>query len=485
MSLKKFLIFCLLLCISVTSFSQFEVNIKGSFPGASGKKIRLFEFSDQISLRHKFIDSSIIDKNNEFSFSFTSFNPKYIFFRIDHSSTGFYIEPGKNYVINFDSVDFKNIDIRRNPYLEPIDLLLKISSSESPILNELIDSLEYMLQGFLNENLSANRRRQLAPLVIKFKEKTDSVFLGIDNLYFKNYYKYLLGRYMRIANAKPDYLLGLEYFYDMEVLYDNTAYMDFFNSYFDSFIFTGSKGIKIQDIEFTINELGSYTALMDSLGKDSLLRNEVLRELVLLKSMDKLYYNRDFNRNNIEKILNQVINHSKFNRHKEIAENIIYSRTYLRPGSQAPDLFLMDGKENVFELKDLNGKFLYLSFYTSWCVPCMEEFPIKEILYQKYGDFIHFVSVSVDRYKTQYEQFNRNNKYSWQFYHFKDNFELLDDYHVRAFPLFVLISPDGKIVSHTAQYPSQMIQGYFDYLKFQYFNTDREQRRKIFEDINR
>ncbi len=59
--------------------------------------------------------------------------------------------------------------------------------------------------------------------------------------------------------------------------------MDFFNQFFDHYLTAGNKFVSEKDLEKGINELVSLPALLDSLGKDTLLLSESLRELVLLK----------------------------------------------------------------------------------------------------------------------------------------------------------------------------------------------------------
>ncbi len=43
-----------------------------------------------------------------------------------------------------------------------------------------------------------------------------------------------------------------------------------------------------------------------------------------------------------------------------------------------------DGKK--ISLKDFRGKIVLLNFWASWCVPCREEMPAMEKLYQEYKD---------------------------------------------------------------------------------------------------
>lgn len=480
---SKFL-FILIFFISIASYSSeaFDVSISGVFPGAEGKIVRLVKYDDFITYRQSVIEECEINDKEEFEFHFTIYEPQYLMFRIDHAKLGMFVEPGKNYHLTFEPVNFNELDDKRNPYLEPYYFPFEINNADNNSLDALIDSLDNLFDSFVAENFSSNQRIRLGHKVIDYHEKTDSLFSNVDNDYFNNYYKYKFAKYYRVTNAFNDHELALRYFYNQEILYNNLEYMSFFNNYFDNYIFSTTGNVRIEDVEYTVNELSSYTALMDSLGRDSILRNEVLREMVLLKSLSNIYYDEDFVQANVEDVINQVAKDSKFAEHRKIAENILWAQKHLRQGSPAPDFTLKDESGIEYTLEDFEGKFLYLSFFTSWCVPCMAEFPVKEDLYQEYGDIIEFVSISVDRHKFDYERFLRENDFSWRFFHFDDNYALLDDYDVTSFPVFVLIGPDGNIISYPSLYPSIAIRGYLDKLR-QIYQMEKNKKPQLYYDL--
>lgn len=56
----------------------------------------------------------------------------------------------------------------------------------------------------------------------------------------------------------------------------------------------------------------------------------------------------------------------------------------MRDNSPTPDFALLDPTGKKISLKDFRGKLVFLNFWASWCVPCREEMPAMERLYQEF-----------------------------------------------------------------------------------------------------
>ncbi len=67
----------------------------------------------------------------------------------------------------------------------------------------------------------------------------------------------------------------------------------------------------------------------------------------------------------------------------------------MRDNSPTPDFTLPDPQGKKVSLKDFRGKIVFLNFWASWCVPCREEMPAMELLYQEFKDK-DFVIVAVN-----------------------------------------------------------------------------------------
>jgi DsbE subfamily thiol:disulfide oxidoreductase len=67
----------------------------------------------------------------------------------------------------------------------------------------------------------------------------------------------------------------------------------------------------------------------------------------------------------------------------------------VKDSSPAADFFLPDFSGKKTTLKDFRGKLVLLNFWATWCVPCREEMPAMERLYQQYKSK-GFTIVAVD-----------------------------------------------------------------------------------------
>lgn len=61
-----------------------------------------------------------------------------------------------------------------------------------------------------------------------------------------------------------------------------------------------------------------------------------------------------------------------------------------------PDFELPDLKGNKVSMRALRGKPVLVSFFATWCPPCVEEAPTLEVLASRLGDKAQVMVVSVD-----------------------------------------------------------------------------------------
>jgi thiol-disulfide isomerase/thioredoxin len=446
----------LFLFISVSLIAE-ETRVSGNIPGAGNKEIRIIAYTDQVTYLDTVIAQQFIDTDGNFSMTLNLTETIYIRLDIEYFNIELYLEPGENYKITADSITFQG---NFRPYYKKELLNCTITSGKND-LNKLISDFNKSYNQFISNHFEEVYKRRKKELIQDFRDSLQGKYENIKNNYFQDYMRYKLASVYLAAMPTSQAKLFGHYFYKQPVLYQNTEYMYFFNQFFSQFLTSGSRQIKRRDLLSTINYQNSFSALIDSLGKDTLLRNEVIRELVLFNGIAELYHSPDYSKKSIINILEQAKTQSKFPEHQLIASNLIRSLEKLQPGTPTPGFSLPKLNGEIFNFPEQNSKPVYLSFMTTWSYACIAEMELMQKLYEKYKDQIDFVTVSLDQDTAIINKFVNEKKYPWTFLYNGDDYQLLYDYGVKTFPAFVLIDSNMNIVQYPAYKPSEIIEDTF------------------------
>lgn len=125
---------------------------------------------------------------------------------------------------------------------------------------------------------------------------------------------------------------------------------------------------------------------------------------------------------------------------------VSYTSIALESGKFAPEFVLVNFANNQeISLKQHRGKVIYLDFWASWCVPCLQSFPTIKRLKEKYGDKgFEVISVNLDedlKAATQFLAKHATNYPVVKGYHSI----IAKDYAVDAMPTAFLIDGTGYI----------------------------------------
>ena len=146
-----------------------------------------------------------------------------------------------------------------------------------------------------------------------------------------------------------------------------------------------------------------------------------------------------------------------------IVTSLVYFGKYLwfKPkyvqGAKAPDFTaqLIDGSS--ISLSDLQGNYVLLDFWGSWCGPCRKENPDLVALYQKHQNlnlgtkeqFIIF-NIGAETNERSWKNAITRDGLNW-IYHTSEikrfDSEIIRKYGVKKIPTKYLINPNGRIIS--------------------------------------
>ncbi|MFN3969395.1 redoxin family protein [Flavobacterium sp.] len=138
----------------------------------------------------------------------------------------------------------------------------------------------------------------------------------------------------------------------------------------------------------------------------------------------------------------------KINKLNNIAES-------LGKGKQAPlfEATSIDGKSGF--LADLQGKFVLIDVWATWCGPCKQQSPYFEKFALKYKkENIQFVALSTDENIQKWYIAAKGKSKSVLQLHVNDLNLFRKDYNVVSIPRFLLIDPNGNFVNANLPFPS-------------------------------
>ncbi|NVN95116.1 MAG: TlpA family protein disulfide reductase [Bacteroidetes bacterium] len=455
---KTVLSFVLIFIISFALHSQ-NTTITGNALGAEDLKIKLITFSDYISELTEKLDETTIDSLGNFKLK-TSIN-ECIFaqIQIDIYKGEIYLEPGKSYSIKISPLNFKD-DNKISPFLNKKKLEITFNTLDTNELNQKISRFNILFDDFIINNFKTIRNRNKSK-IDSFQVIINNIFPTSKNSFLNTYIKYSIAVMEQIGRTKNVQKFYSSYIMNQSILYNNKEYMSFFNQFYEKFFFTGKHSLNTNDLKQLIADK-NYISLLDSLGRDTMVKNEVIRELVFLKGMKELYYTQAYDNDNIIIMLSKFSGKTKFKEHKLIAKNLIISFNKLKIGNKPPDFKLKNTKNEAFTLASFEGKYTYIGFFTTWCAGCMTENESIAELKKKFGDKVNFVSISADKQPLNLYYYLEKHKYDWHFLY--ADVEMLEKYEVLTYPVFMLLDPSGNIINFPALKPSENIENEFLFL---------------------
>ncbi len=130
----------------------------------------------------------------------------------------------------------------------------------------------------------------------------------------------------------------------------------------------------------------------------------------------------------------------------------------IRIGQEAPGFTLKaPDRKTEYSLSDLEGHYVLIEFWASWCKPCRKESPNIVRAYEKYkdaeledGDGFRILSVSLDKNLKDWKKAIEKDGLDWP-YHVSQlkgwKGKACKKYGVREIPKNFLINPEGKVIA--------------------------------------
>lgn len=311
-------------------------------------------------------------------------------------------------------------------YFEQQQPILKINTINDGGFYSQYIATQTLVDDFLYENFDNIYRGRKTSLLDTLDNRILRSIGTIENDYIKDFIKYRKASVMMTVNAKKTLT---EYFDNQQVLYLQLAYMDVVAELFNS----------------------------SDRNNDFLSRNPQLAEVVEMMNMRKAYYANPQNKSHILTALESIEKSSKYQKNKLVAKNIAKQIDELSFDSEAPAFSLNDKNRKTVNLIDYQNDMVLLQFVDKYSPLNEHEFATLNDLQKRWNDTIQVVTIATKESFDDYVQMFEKQGFRWQLLNLGDNILLLEDYHVRTFPAYIIVKRKNRIGMAPAPSPDRFL----------------------------
>ncbi|MBO7469821.1 MAG: redoxin domain-containing protein, partial [Bacteroidales bacterium] len=313
-------------------------------------------------------------------------------------------------------------------YFDREQPLLEINTVEDGKLFLQYTDIQLFIDDYLYQNFNSIYRGRKMYLLDTLDHRITRNFGEIESKYINDFIKYRKAAVLMTANPTKT---KLEYFDNQEVLYSQAAYMD------------------------VLTELFKPNGRKD----DFLSRNWQIAELVEMMNLKKSYYSNPQDKNQVLASLEKMEKSSKSLKNRVVAKNIKKQITELSYDSKAPAFSLKDKNGNTIQLSDYQNDMVILQFVDKITPFVEQEFVSLNELKRQWGDNVKVITISTKEAFDDYLQLFDKQGYKWSLLNLYFNILLLEDYHIKTYPAYVILKKNNLIGMAPAPSPDQ----YLDY----------------------
>ncbi|MBR3946585.1 MAG: TlpA family protein disulfide reductase [Bacteroidales bacterium] len=455
------ILLCTLLLLSLPAIDTYATHVYGTAKEYANSELIFYRYQDRITYIKEEVFRLKMDSEGKFEADFGVDMVTYIFAEFGIYYVYFYAEPNGNYELILPEYIEKTDGDLFNPYFQPTEMQLGIKGMKNTDLNYLIMDFDYYYNRYFDLKMEELYINGLKSDVDTFINNINARYKKYDNPYFQQYRRYRIAALKNMA-TKSEYESALVYSYysNKDILYDNPAYMDLFNSiyhnYFDNYLVSPGGA----DLYRVITYGHSISLLHKLIGSNPKHKRKQFRELVMLKGINDAFGNDNLQWLPLLLTLDSLYITTEYPIHQQIAQNIADNSLTMAKGTVALPFELPDTLGNMMSLTDFRGKYLYLQFANTQSYSSAAEFDVLKRIYDRYKGLCLFVTILTDTDKDKARKFIASKSLNWTFLFAKANDKVLSDYKVSAFPTYYLIDPYGMLVMSPAPSPTENFEKY-------------------------
>ena len=430
------------LLISFSVFAKEKVTVSGKIINTPDNKLTIrgesFEKAIVLKADGTFAESFEIDYNGSYTLMTKG------------SRIPLYLGKGSKLIINADEKDFTKT--LKFSGIGAVENTFWQQKNES-VTKHLGNQTEFYS---LEESAYIEKVKYLKNNILSIYNSTkfDDKFFKENELKNINYFEllqYLIYPQYHAHYAKKEGFKTSESFPKLDPSFDldNNAEYLFSNSY---------KQLVLNSFSYKIakqaGEEAEYTSKY-SLPELKKIKSPAIRTAII----QNLAYEVSAGNPDAESLYNELIALSSDAKFKENLTTKYNQIKTLTPGKASPGFDYENFKGGKTSLESLKGKYVYIDVWATWCGPCRREIPSLQKVEEEYkGKNIEFVSLSIDQ-KKDYDKWRKmvEEKSLGGIQLFADNdwnSQFVKEYAIEGIPRFILVDPNGNIISADAPRPS-------------------------------
>ncbi len=445
-----FLLFSILFIIVSCNQSNKKINIHGSISDFNNEQITLS--SDE------FKQQAVSDSTGHYDITFSAKSHGYYKLELEKKYE-IYLEPGWNIKISVDEErklifegegalenNFFNANIQyRDSILNAINYEALFSSEKSEFIkkmNEYQSKLNKKLKNFQEE-------QKYSKNFIEFEYRRN-LYWWADMM---NTYPMMFKTYKGYNNPDIDSNYSV-YLNDLDlndsILLQLYEYKDFVKSYVnlsEYLTLTYSKKFKHNEYKETYARFNAITSTFTNTKVlEYVLKYNVNRQINRLEMNEELMIALEKECKN-DSIIHEV--RSNYNNLKKLFK-----------GNKAPNFAIPDQSGKIHQLSDFKGKYLYLDIWSTYCTPCIAEFPYFIELEKEFkSKNIQFVGICLDNSEQRWLSILEKKNLVGIQLRSRDGWksDFPKDYLISSVPCYVLIDKEGNFLNARAPKPSDNI----------------------------
>lgn len=230
--------------------------------------------------------------------------------------------------------------------------------------------------------------------------------------------------------------------------YQNPACLQLISAFFSNYHIKSLPITESQALPLAVK--GIYHPFLDALGNDSLLRNEIVRELAAIQIITDITLSLPLNeRMKPIGMLDSLALTTKFPEHRKLALDQSRQLKELLPGTPAP---LLPGT-GTKTYDTLAGKPLLIIFTHTGCATCNEAAEWLSGIKKAENWPLNVLTLFFDQSEDDYDNFAPRSRWPWKSIWCGKDVNLAWRWKIRSLPLTALVDSEGNIIQFPGPLP--------------------------------